>query len=85
VPYQVALIPAAEKQFDRLSRQLQDRIVAKLTGLAQNPRPPDAKALQATEGLLRVRVGDYRIVYRVVDSPPEVTGVRIAHRSEVYR
>ena len=44
-----------------------------------------AKALQAMEGLLRVRVGDYRIVYRVVDHPAQVTVVRIAHRSDVYR
>ena len=85
MPYQITLIPAAEKQLDGLSKQLQKRVVTKLTGLAQNPRPPDAKALQATEGLLRVRVGDYRVVYRVVDNPAEVTVIRIAHRSEVYR
>ena len=83
--YQVTLIPAAEKQLEKLSKQLQKRVVTKLSSLAQHPRPPDAKALQAMEGLLRVRVGDYRIVYRVVDHPAQVTVVRIAHRSDVYR
>jgi mRNA interferase RelE/StbE len=85
VSYQVTLIPAAEKQLEKLAKQLQRRVVIKLSSLAQNPRPPDAKALQAMEGLLRVRVGDYRIVYRVVDEPAQVTVVRIAHRSDVYR
>lgn len=83
--YQVALVPAAERQLERLAGQIQKRVVTKLASLAQNPRPPDAKALQATEGLLRVRVGDYRIVYQVLDDPAVVTVIRIAHRSEVYR
>ena len=85
MPYQITLIPAAEKQLEKLAKQLQKRVVTKLSGLAQNPRPPDAKALQAMEGLLRVRVGEYRIVYRIVDDPAEVMVVRIAHRSDVYR
>jgi mRNA interferase RelE/StbE len=85
VPYQVTLIPAAERSLEKLPRAIGRQIVTRLTSLAENPRPSGAKALQGMEGLLRVRVGDYRIVYRVLDDPPEVTVLRIAHRSEVYR
>jgi mRNA interferase RelE/StbE len=85
VAYSVTLIPAAEKALEKLPRETGRRIVRRLTALGQNPRPSGAKALQGVEGLLRVRVGDYRIVYRVADGPQEVTVVRIAHRSDVYR
>jgi mRNA interferase RelE/StbE len=51
--------------------------------LAQDPRPPAARALQARPGL-RVRVGDYRIIYTVADDVLLVVVVTLGHRREVY-
>lgn len=44
-------------------------------------------ALRELEGhdLMRVRVGDCRIVYTVIDQRLVVLIVRVAHRSRVYR
>ena len=36
-------------------------------------------------GLRRVRVGDYRVVYEVLEGALLVLVVRVAHRREVYR
>ncbi|WP_419161577.1 type II toxin-antitoxin system RelE family toxin [Candidatus Palauibacter sp.] len=36
-------------------------------------------------GLRRVRVGDYRVVYEVLDDALVVLVVRVAHRGTVYR
>ncbi len=36
-------------------------------------------------GVYRVRVGDYRIVYEVLDDRLVVQVVRVGHRREVYR
>jgi mRNA interferase RelE/StbE len=33
--------------------------------LAGNPRPPGCLKMQGEEGLYRVRVGDYRIIYQI--------------------
>ena len=35
-------------------------------------------------GWLRIRVGDYRIVYEVRDSELAVLVIQIGHRSQVY-
>lgn len=51
--------------------------------LAQDPRPPGARALQGRPGL-RVRVGDYRILYTVDDDVLLVVVVRLGHRRDVY-
>ncbi len=40
--------------------------------------------LKNAEGLLRVREGDYRIIYKVDDDVLTVLVVRIGNRSEVY-
>ena len=36
-------------------------------------------------GLRRLRVGDYRIVYEVIDDELVVLVVRVGHRSAVYK
>jgi len=65
---------------------VQERIRKDIDSLAHNPRPPGATAMQGTErGLIRIRVGDYRVVYQVKDRELIVLVVRIGHRREVYR
>jgi mRNA interferase RelE/StbE len=51
--------------------------------LAQDPRPPAARALRGRDGL-RVRVGDYRILYTVDDGVLLVVVVTLAHRRDGY-
>jgi len=51
--------------------------------LAKDPRPPAARALQGRPAL-RVRVGDYRIIYTVADDVLLVVVVTLRHRREVY-
>ena len=36
-------------------------------------------------GLRRLRVGDYRVVYEVIDEELVVRVIRVGHRSAVYR
>lgn len=51
------------------------RIVAKLRTLAENPRPVGAEKLSG-EDKYRVRQGDHRILYEIVDADLIVTVVR---------
>ncbi|MBU4270514.1 MAG: type II toxin-antitoxin system RelE/ParE family toxin [Planctomycetes bacterium] len=83
--YEIVLTAAARRNLKSLPRTILKRVDAKLLGLGLNPRPPDAKKLRDRDGLMRVRVGDYRILYRVEDERLVVLVVRIGHRREVYR
>ena len=56
-----------------------------IDALATTPRPRGASALQGQPGFLRIRVGDYRIIYQVQDDLLTVLILRVAHRREVYR
>lgn len=83
--YKIVTSPVAQKSLKSLPQNMKKRIDAKISALAKNPRPPDAKVLQGKHGLLRVRVGDYRIIYRVEDDRLIILIVKIGHRKDVYR
>jgi mRNA interferase RelE/StbE len=83
--YGVILKPSAARELRKLAKPIQRRIGKKIDELAENPRPPDAKALAGGEGFLRVRAGEYRVVYTVRDRALIVLVVRIGHRRDIYR
>lgn len=83
--YDVRLTAAARKQLGKLERSVQRRIVAALRLLATTPRPPAARALSGRPGYLRIRVGDYRVIYTIDDGELVVLVVTMGHRRDVYR
>lgn len=82
--YQVELRPAAVRALRRIDPKERGRIQGAIALLAHDPRPPGARGLQGRPGL-RVRVGDYRIIYTVEDDVLLVVVVTVGHRREVYR
>jgi mRNA interferase RelE/StbE len=85
VAYSVALAPAADRQFRKLSPLLQQRLKPHIDSLASTPRPVGTEKMHEEPNLYRIRVGDYRIVYFVRDRERKVLVVKIKHRREVYR
>ncbi len=81
--YRVELRPAAAKALRKLDPQVRGRIQGVIALLARDPRPPAARALHGRPGL-RVRVGDYRIIYTVQDDILLVVVVTLGHRREIY-
>ncbi len=83
--YRIEFAPRAERQFDDLPREVQERLTPRIEALAENPRPQGVKKLAGEPGLYRLRVGDYRIVYQIRDQELFILVVKIGHRREVYR
>ena len=83
--YRIELTPAALRDLKGLSRTLCKRVDARILSLAADPRPPGAKKLSGSQSLYRVRVGDYRIIYKIADEVLVVTVIRVRHRRDVYR
>lgn len=81
----VTLAPAARKSLKAVrDTRLRGRIVRALQGLEEEPRPSGAKRLVGLSGTLRIRVGDWRILYEVREQEVVVLVVRIGPRGEVY-
>ena len=60
------------------------RIMERIAGLADNPRPAGCEKLSGQEKY-RLRQGNYRIIYSIQDSQLTVWVVKVGHRREVYR
>ena len=62
-------------------------ILRALTPLGDDPRRPDAnvKKLAGYEDRFRLRVGDYRVIYDVVDGQLVILVVGVGHRREIYQ
>lgn len=82
--YEIELRPAALRALKKVDRQNQARIRGAIALLSADPRPPGAKALRGRDAL-RIRVGDYRIIYTVQDDRLLIVVVTLGHRREVYR
>ncbi len=83
--YAVFLKPAAERALTKIAQPTLRRIAKAIDNLGHDPRPSGATALQGESGLLRIRVGDYRIIYSIDNTVVTVLVVAIGHRREVYQ
>ena len=83
--YRVLLLRTAARELQALPQPMRHRVTTAIRSLAGNPRPPGATLLTGPDRIWRVRVGDYRILYRVNDEVVEVVVIRIRHRSDAYR
>ena len=82
--YRVELTAAAARQVRKLPRPARERVMEAIGTLQTDPRPTGAKKLVDEQTAWRIRVGDYRVIYDVLDGELVVTVVRAARRREVY-
>jgi len=82
---EIRIARRAAKSLAALQRREQQRTRAAIGLLAEDPRPPACIAMSGQDSVYRVRVGDYRIVYEVIDNVLLIHVVRIGHRRKVYR
>ena len=82
--YSLFIIPQAQKELSKLPAESYTRVRDAMRALAQEPRPSGCRKLTAREGW-RIRVGDCRVVYEIVDRERRVTILHVGHRRDVYR
>ena len=84
MPLRIYICPRAGRQIEALPKAARDRIRLKLLELAENPRPAGCKVLEASSGICRIRIGDYRATYCIHDDKLMILVLRVANRREVY-
>lgn len=83
--YEITYAQSALKSLRKLDRGIARRILTVVDALARNPRPHGCKQLKGGSGEMRIRVGDYRVIYDVDDGQVLILVLAIGHRREVYR
>ena len=60
------------------------RILSRVKGLGNSPRPEGSQKLSGQPDRYRIRQGNYRIIYSIEDERLVVVVVKVGHRREVY-
>jgi mRNA interferase RelE/StbE len=83
--YQVEFRPRAAEDFAKLDPTVADRVLKRLRWLAENFDSVKPESLtESFSGLLKLRVGDYRVIYQA-NREKKVLRVRlVAHRRDIY-
>ena len=82
--YRIEIRPAAAEFISALAGKDLRLVSEKIDALANYPVPTKAKRLQGYSQYLRIRAGDYRIIYHVDNDRAVVTVVTVGHRKDVY-
>ena len=82
--YKVFFKKSVQKDFDTIPKKDLKKILNRIAGLAENPRPAGCEKLTGKERY-RLRQGRYRIVYSIQDDELTVWVVKVGHRKDIYR
>jgi mRNA interferase RelE/StbE len=83
--YTVVFARSARKELQNLDPQVARRILKAIEALVANPRPSGVVKLEGASDLWRVRVGEWRVVYRISDRDRVVDVIAVRHRRDAYR
>lgn len=78
--YSVYVTPKAAKQLDKIPSKQQIR--QKIFALSRNPFPQGYKKLKGVKDAFRIRVGSYRVLYRL--SEEKLIVFSVSHRKNAY-
>ncbi len=79
--YRLFIKPSAVKEIEAIStKKDRRRVVQRIRGLADDPRPPGCQKLSGRDRY-RLRQGRYRIIYSVHDQELVVFVVKVGHTS----
>lgn len=82
--YEILIAEPAEKMLDKLPVAVAERLIKAIYKLADQPRPPKCVKLSGSDNY-RIRVGDYRIIYSILDDVLVIEVLKIGNRREIYR
>ena len=82
--YKIVFKQSVAKDLRQIPDKDVQRILQRIDGLANDPRPAGAEKLSGEEKY-RIRQGRYRILYMIDDHVITVTVVKVGHRRDVYR
>lgn len=85
--YTVEFTKSAEKEFLRLPKKVRERFAEafKLLSISPYSELLKIKKLKGTDDAYRIRIGEYRLIYKIEQQVLTVLVIKVGHRREVYR
>lgn len=81
----VELSRRARKELLSLPKNIARRIINELRKLQDTPIPRYAVRIRGEKDVYRIRIGNYRILYKILWTERTIIVFRISHRRKTYR
>ena len=82
--YSIQFTRSARKELESLPSPIVRRVISKIEAMAGDPRPPGCKKLKGSPDLWRIRIGEYRVIYSILQEIVTVEIIAIRHRGKAY-
>jgi len=82
--YRIVIKKSAAKEIEKIEKKDRIRIVEKIRSLVSDPHPAGSKKLSGQEKY-RIRQGNYRILYQILNEELVIHVVKVRHRRDIYR
>jgi mRNA interferase RelE/StbE len=84
--YEIEVSPAAERDLKKLVEHISgddfDHIKSAINGLSLEPRPNNVRKIRGTGSAYRIRVGNYRVIYDLIEKSKVLVILHVIRRSE---
>jgi mRNA interferase RelE/StbE len=81
--YKIFISKTAQKALDKLPDSAAESLIQEIARLGDNPRPFGYKKLKGRNGF-RIRKGNYRIIYEIIDRILTIDIIAIGDRKDIY-
>jgi mRNA interferase RelE/StbE len=79
--YRIRLLETAAREVRRLPGNVRQRVRHVIAALADNPRPSTTRELRERVGRYRIRLDDWRVIYRVDDDAQSVIVLAVRQKT----
>jgi mRNA interferase RelE/StbE len=85
--YKIEFATKAAKSYFKLPIDIKKQIDIKLTRIAENPyeKYNNVTPLVDMRGCYRLRVGDWRVIYEIINQTLTIYVLKFGQRKEIYR
>ena len=83
--YEVEFTRPALKELQKIDKDAQRSILGKIETLKRDPRPRGTEKLKGHNDRFRVRVGNYRIIYTIIENKLLIIILHLGNRKDIYR
>jgi mRNA interferase RelE/StbE len=82
--YKIVIKKSAAMEIESIEKKDRIRIVEKIRSLASDPHPVGSKKLSGQDKC-RIRQGNYRILYQVLNEELVINVIKVRHRRDIYK
>ncbi len=83
--YTIKIDDKVIRDIKKIDKYWQKKIISKIKTTLVNEPYSGKKLVGNLSSFFRLRVGDYRIIYEIIETDIVVEVVKISHRKDVYR